>query len=367
MTGPSHILWQDNWPSIVWDGLGLSALHSGVGIHGQKLYASLGDKGCLPRVTMTTGAVVSYVEESRRVYIDRGSRLMRITKLKPVFSNKSYLSVGQDLGPVIYHGLSNFNLPQFVRRRRNDKFVLTLHDLIPLLTRDTSALALQMRYLLPIALKRADRVICISNWTKDTLLNHFGAGFENKVVVIGNAFDAPRTRLATASVDFLTVARGESYKRLDLVAEIAKSLGTKAFHLVTDEAGARMINDRPANLKVHTSISHGELQNLYGSAKCLIHPSKYEGWCLPASEALMAGAMVLFQSGSGIDEVCSLFRNKTLGMSADATLSAWVDAAKALLARAEAIGNDEVCIETSLPSWGDVALRTLNIYQSLIQ
>src|SRR5690606_4120674 len=57
------------------------------------------------------------------------------------------------------------------------------------------------------------------------------------------------------------------------------------------------------HLTVLTDVGLDELTRLYERSHVLVHPSRYEGYCLPAAEAMVCGLPVVYHAGSGIDEV----------------------------------------------------------------
>jgi glycosyltransferase involved in cell wall biosynthesis len=311
---------------------------------------------------MTNSTDVAFVKTEQKLLIPQ--KMGRLTDLKPLFSNFSYLEATKQRGPVIYHGLSNFNLPQLVPVRPKDRFVLTIHDIIPLLLPKTSALKIQMHVLLAKAVDRADKIIAISEWTKETILEKYGPSMASKIEVIGNAFE---TRSAHEPYerhnDFLCVSRWEDYKRIEMFVDIARAIPDARFCLVTNEEGKAHLLNTPKNLLIKTNLSRIELEQEYADSKVLVHPSIYEGWCLPASDAITFGVEVIYQSGSGIDEVCKFAGSNAYGLPKGAELSFWVDACSQRIKIDSKKSGDS---SNFWPSWKDVARKTLKIYQDLV-
>ena len=349
----------------MWDGLGLSNAHSGVGQAAACLRQEMVKLGVIPFVTMTARDPVMMCPPERRLIVNKsGARLLpdKIQRLKPVFPVLSYRAAQSLSSRVIFHGLSNINLPCYGALRSTDRFVLTVHDLIPALTAPESMLARQMAWLLPRALKRADAVIAISNWTRDLICERYGRNLDSKISVINNGtFYSAMKSDVPKKHDILVVARGEAYKRLGLICQISRLLSDRQFAVVTDDAGAKYFNHRGSNVQVFKSVSDDALDELFQASKLLLHTSLYEGWCLPAANALSKGLHVVYTAGSGIDEVCGLSPDMVTGVSREAAASEW---AKHVLTALDQSKFGAPLL--NLPTWADAAQKTLRIYQSLV-
>ena len=360
---------------VVWDGLGLDSGHSGIGYYGKCLYEALSDLGESPLVTSLVGART--VIDPRHILLVPGSSQFdtngktqpnRIYSLKPIFPSLSYKTAARQFPALIYHGLSNLNLPCFVKRRPADKFIVTIHDIIPLLTGGPSALSLQMRVLMPRVVQIADAIIVPSNWTKTCLIERFGRGIEQKINVIPNGTiditrEFPPNKPMQKTNDVISVARGETYKRIELISSLAKARPQTRFILVTDALGVRRVGDGSPNLNVVTNVSRQDLVNAYSSSRIFLHPSLYEGWCLPAADAIKAGLFTIYVNGTGLDDVCAYAPDRCHGLNADACFEDWLEALTQALEHGS--GHEDVR-HIPLPTWNSNAEKTLKIYQSLL-
>ncbi|MEI6397431.1 MAG: glycosyltransferase [Pseudomonadota bacterium] len=361
-TGPSYILKQSQLPRVVWDGLGLLNTHSGVGNYGANLYKNLEHLGISPEVTAQTGRLPGFVTSARGIILPPTLLGRKFQAFKPSFPVYSYRAAINQHQKIIYHGLSNINLPCFGRLRSSDKFVITIHDIIPILTGKNSALGLQFRWLMPRVLERADRVITGSNWARDSILEVFGARYSEKIEAVGygtaKTSNIPSTE---PSIDCLTIARGESYKRLELITSIARNCPARQFAVVTDQAGVSRMGHLPTNIKTYSGLDDERLSKLLLSARALLQPSLFEGWCLPAAAALNSGLYVIYCSGSGIDEVCAHAPEQAVALSPEKTTDDWSEALNGVLRRPKTTSP-----LINLPTWEEVAQKTLKIYQSLV-
>ncbi len=381
-TKPPHTIDEKKSPLVVWDGLGLFNEYSGIGTYGKNLYTALSSLGVCPYVVVNSVAGLPYVGTDRTLQVGgqasfRATSISglipeRIRGMKPVFpllaysrAKSEFKKTGDQKPPrMIYHGLSNINLPWTGKKRPGDKFVITVHDIIPLLVGETSALALQMSLLLPKVLDRADHIITVSNWTRKTLLERFGNQHANKTSVVGNgtvAVDELSLLAPQKTIDGLTIARGESYKRLEVVEALARAHPNSKFAVVTCVAGRRRLIHAPANLTIHVQLTGRELEELMAASKIFIHPAIFEGWCLPAADALSRGLHVMYCIGSGIDEVVAHHPQRASGLTPKASLADWCDGFKAALSSY----NPQLKAPV-LEKWSEVAKKTLNIYALLV-
>lgn len=363
---------------LVWDGLGLDSPYSGVGHYGASLYEAMSALGRVPLVTAIKKAP-AFVKTGNCLYIagKRESLLEKIPSsekffgLKPVFPNLSYEACTKRFPAILYHGLSNLNLPCFTQKRAQDKYVITIHDLIPLMTDRWSPLSIQTRVLLPRVISLADAIIVPSEWTRSTLVEYYGEPAASKIHVIPNGSRPLRSCPVQGAplpvqktIEVLSVARGESYKRLEFVEFVARAMPEAKFLLITDKQGKIRLKDPPKNLQVLTKVNRDDLVSAYQSARIFMHPSLYEGWCLPAADAIQAGLIILFVKGTGIDDVCGFAPKFAIGLGAHNSPNDWVDATRSALKQSQDRHDGEKA--AALPSWLDNAEKTLKIYDSLI-
>jgi glycosyltransferase involved in cell wall biosynthesis len=365
---------------IIWDGLGLSSPFSGVGYYGSRLYEACVGAGRSLRVTAFGKDVPPFVGVNQVLTVDPlkaapfGTRnfFAKAGRLKPVFSSLSYHEIKQHYPAVTYHGLSNINLPVFVKPRAQDRFVITIHDIIPLLNKDLSPLSIQTRILVPRVMGLAHAIIVPSHWTRKTLLDVFGNSHESKIHIIPNGTSTPAHQLPERAAlaneltcDVLSVARGEAYKRLELVLEIARALPSLSFNIVTDRAGQTRLGGAPDNVKIFCAITAAELAQMYQSSKVFLHTSLFEGWCLPAADAVMARRFVVYVKGTGIDDVCAFASERCLALEPEASLDSWVEAVRSMVAQFKEPSASAHKV-TELPTWQSCAEKTLKIYDSLL-
>ena len=269
---------------------------------------------------------------------------------------------------AILHGLSNFNVPLVKPARTNT--VLTVHDLIPLIypTMVSVALRIQMQAYLPLALQRADAIVAVSEWTRQTLNERYPDTAE-RVTVIPNGFPAASLRSTkrvenAETIKILTIARHEPYKRLPMLLEIIRAAkGRLELTLITDEAGC--VFARTHGLTAFRGLSAEAMTKARAAADVYVHPSLVEGFCLPACEALGAGLPVVYVEGSGLDEVVG--SQCGLALSRHASPLAWADAIEEAARRAQTPEFSGMIAGhlATRATWDESAGRILELYGML--
>lgn len=202
-------------------------------------------------------------------------------------------------------------------------FVLTVHDIIPLMFDDGQSAEQARRFeeTLLSALRRANAVIAVSDHTKRDLVGRFGidaarvhvihwgtealvteselpppsaVGGEQFILAFGG--DAPRKNTERALRAFALAAERAPGARLALVGL----------------AGARTRDDLErlaASLGVagrvdfHGYVSEADLSGLYRRASLLFYPSLYEGFGMPIVEAMAHGMPIVTSNTTSIPEV----------------------------------------------------------------
>ena len=375
--------------NIIWDGQGLWNSASGIFTSAQKLALGLNGVGYAPCVLLPRSSVGVMGPDISQTAVE-SPLPEKILKIKPIFSEFAW-KTARMLGPrppLIYHGLSNFNLPILAARGHipTTKFVLTVNDLIPLIVAPSSKLAVQMKFMLPQALKLADRVVCISQWTKSTLEKQYGdiCGSKLEVVTLGVdvtdwnfPFKEDTVWQNDARKRLLLVSRGEVYKRLEFAVEIAMKLNDSRLVIVTNEIGQKNLIrrfgsellDRTGVIFCVGNVSNQRLQDLYRGADLLLQPSLYEGFGLPAAEAMHAGCPVAFTGGTGTDEVCGT--NHFLRFQPTDTSGEWAERLRPLWqvdGGPRRVFRDEITqILAKARTWSQVAARYVEIYTALAE
>ena len=228
------------------------------------------------------------------------------------------------LGLDLYHSLHHF-LPIGLRVPR---IVVTLHDLIWLEHRDLirgGPMGTVIRHVTHVyarqamggAVRRADRVVAISEYTRSRAIAYFGLDPSRIDVVhhgvAPDAFSSPHAATPEQPPYFLCLGNSRPYKNLPTAvrAFAACAADVPAARLVVTGRGdstselralARQLGvlDRVTFTGL---VEHDELLHLLHGATALIFPSLVEGFGLPVVEAMAAGCPVVASNCPTLVEV----------------------------------------------------------------
>lgn len=283
----------------------------------------------------------------------------------------------------VYHGLSA-ELP-FGIKKTKAKSVVTIHDLIFLRHPEFFPKIDRLFYYIKskYACKTADKIIAVSERTKQDIVEYFGTD-PNKIEVVyqscSNIFskEIAAEKLEEVAKKYslpqkfmLFVGSIEERKNLMLAAK-ALSLLDESVNLVAvgkrtpytkkveDFAAKNAISKR---LFILNSVEGEELAAIYKLASVFVYPSLYEGFGIPIIEAISAGVPVVAASGSCLEEAggeackyVSPFSEKELAEAVTAILGSEN-------LRQEMINKSYIHIQKFFS--GDMALKILDIYDKI--
>lgn len=165
------------------------------------------------------------------------------------------------------------------------------------------------------AVAAADHVICVSENTKNDLMEYFGTPSQKiSVVYLGRPEPKALADSRTLGRPYLLYvgARG-GYKNFNRLLEaLARSERIKRdFKLVCFGGGDFTTEEKSSirqlrlddRLVEHRTGNDKDLYNLYKDARLLVYPSVYEGFGLPLLEAMSNGVPVACSRSSSIPEV----------------------------------------------------------------
>jgi glycosyltransferase involved in cell wall biosynthesis len=257
---------------------------------------------------------------------------------------RQYLAVDPTLSPD--RGLSGHikrllwyqtGLKQHLKRQQVDLFfspvqegiffppvpqIVTVHDLIPLKYPEVSPKwKYYYLYALPFLLKQSQRIICVSEYTKQDLIANYDLD-PNSIDVVYNGYDqdlfypqANPAILEGYNLDkyLLYVGDMRFYKNLSRCLEAFDRLPLQDYQFVItgkkDDFFYPEIKRQTTKLAAQERIIFldyvptEDLPSLYSQAQALVFASLYEGFGLPVLEAMACGCPVITSKVTSIPEV----------------------------------------------------------------
>ena len=219
-------------------------------------------------------------------------------------------------GVSVYHGLSG-ELPMGLRKA-GIRGIITIHDLIFMRHPeyyhwvDTKLYEWKFRQ----SLREADRIIAISERTRQDIIELGGDEYADRISVIYQSY-APRFSTAVSAERrtavrehyklpqrfVLNVGTIERRKNLRLAAEAVELL-PQDVHLVAVGRPTDYVRELPDDRRIHllSGVPDDDLAAIYALAEAFVYPSRYEGFGIPIIEAIAAGLPVVACTGSCLEE-----------------------------------------------------------------
>lgn len=245
--------------------------------------------------------------------------LFRLGRFSPLDYNQVF-STDAD----VFHFFNSIVPP-----RIKGKVILTVHDLLYCQFPES----VDKKYLQVVkreqkrSLERANRIIAVSEFTRNEIIKFFGIE-EEKISVVyngvcGEQLAKPTSKELSEKVRekfqlpenyFLHVGTLQPRKNLEMLVEAFYEFSreNKDLHLVL--AGTRWHKFEPiikkikdldleGRVKITGYITEEEKTAFYQLAECFVFPSLYEGFGIPPLEAMAAGTPVIAARSSAIPEI----------------------------------------------------------------
>lgn len=266
-----------------------------------------------------------------------------------------------DLGGVFFS--SYYRLPASNQMRT----VVVVHDFIYELFRTGPGrwVHVQQKH---AAIKAADAIICISEATRQDLLQWVGVRPNQVVHVIHNGVSEifRPTHVSRPERPFmLYVGARAGYKNFRLAVAALDFLPDLELHcvgggaLTTSELNG--ISDaRRSRVKHRGLVTDDQLNILYNQAVSLVYPSSYEGFGIPVVEAMRAGCPVIAIDCKAVIEV----GGDALIIAPEASGSAIADAVMVASSRRDEFAKAG-SVQASSFSWRQTHSQTLDVLRSL--
>jgi len=316
----------------------------------------------------------NYKSQRPRFEIDNGVRVERFRCYAPnnayFFSWEMLLRLRKINFDIVHgHGYHSFPL-HFSVLAKGKKFIATTHFHGVGHSVFRNSLISLLKPFGKNTLKKADKIIAVSEHEKLLLIENFGIDPE-KVVVIPNGVDFSEFKgLRKRNHDFrsiLYVGALFSYKGAHYLVEVLPKLSDDVvLEIVGDGPLRPFLEKRAKELKVYDRVKfyrdlpRRELLQKYADADALVLLSMYEAYSLVVAEALTAGTPCIVADTSALSEWVD--NESCFGLSAPISLN---ELAK-LVNRVLEGGVDRQPMKkwkgTKILDWNDVAEQIENIY-----
>lgn len=230
--------------------------------------------------------------------------------------------------PALFHAVSNFNLP--LTRTRSVPYVLTVHDLVPLLLPGTVSARFRWQFRLWLArsLRVAQQVICVSDVARRSVLERFDVD-PRKLHVVHHGVDhvdrVPAPDATTCKwldalgldTPFVLYAGAlDARKNVELVLRAIERLHDGGLRVPLVLAGQRWFGAGPIETAIQRVKARGVdvrplgyladpvFYALMRRAGVFVFPSRYEGFGLPPLEAMRLGVPTIVSTEGSLPEVC---------------------------------------------------------------
>jgi glycosyltransferase involved in cell wall biosynthesis len=204
-----------------------------------------------------------------------------------------------------------YNTPLFC----SAPFIFTIHDLSHVYCRENTSISIQLYYatIMKRACRRAEKILTVSEFTRAQIVEWSGVPAD-KVINVGcgvdSAYQPEGNVYGLSSPYLLCVSNRKQHKNeFRIVEAFAKADLETRNHLVftgtTIPDLARCIDRHGLTGRVDFlgTVPEDKLASLYRGAQALIFPSLYEGFGLPALEAMACGTPVITSNVTALPEV----------------------------------------------------------------
>ena len=215
----------------------------------------------------------------------------------------------------VWHSIHQMS--RFMPSRKSTKNILTVHDINFIYEKKGASLQKYIRKFTR-RIERADRITCISNFTRSDVLNHFHIDKPIEVIYNGVEFGNPATGTRPdlpfpANSKFLfSISQIKQKKNFHVLLDAMKHL--PEYNLVIagekNTAYAQMMENRISAEGIKNVFLIGTVHNsekiwLYNHCEAFVFPSLFEGFGLPVIEAMSYGKPVISSDKTSLKEICA--------------------------------------------------------------
>lgn len=255
-------------------------------------------------VVTRTGFVQKYVNLARRIFKDN-------TLLQEWLRQN---------GAMVYHVPRNTGVPFFSYL----PVIVTIHDIIPhVFPQKYLSNILERIYYetaIRVSIKRSDKIITISEFSKQELIKHYGVKPE-KIAITLLAYNRAFRKIQDAALlkpirekynlhdKYLLAIGGSEYrKNMQRLIHVYQKHFSGAYKLIViggkwrdEDLPGKYATDK--NIRFLTNIPEKDLIAIYNMAEVFVFPSFYEGFGIPVLEGMACGVPVITSNVSSMPEV----------------------------------------------------------------
>lgn len=199
------------------------------------------------------------------------------------------------------------------------RYVVMCHDLIPLrFPRQTSPLTQYFRYVVPLVLQQAEHIICNSEATAKDIVDFYGVNV-SKITPILLGYDT--SNFYPQKVDnslikkpyFLYLGRQDIYKNLAGLITAFAAIPNSNYDLAIAGSADPRFTPKLKQLaqELHVAnrviwldyLDYRELPKVISGAIALVFPTFWEGFGLPALEAMACGTPIITSNLASLPEI----------------------------------------------------------------
>jgi glycosyltransferase involved in cell wall biosynthesis len=300
-----------NKPVILVDGHVLDGKPQGTSTHIVGLYGEVARRGEAEVLIATENE-----DSIARWFPDRDD-----IKWVPLPTTNKYLRLAVDFDRLAERHKPDYMHFQYITPlRKRTRWIVTVHDLLFLDLPEYFPMRYRMknRLLFGISARRADVLLTVSNYSRQSLVRHFGIPADGIDVTMNGlssfAGVAPaRVVGLTPGNFFLYVSRFEPRKNQDGLIRALRGLGDelpRGFQLILVGSPALAYPALNAELAAAgqlvrqlSNLSFAELVWLYRNATASLYPSFAEGFGIPPLEAVVAGGLSYGAANTAMTEI----------------------------------------------------------------
>jgi glycosyltransferase involved in cell wall biosynthesis len=260
------------------------------------------------------------VENYTKYILEHISKNIEVKAVQPKTKNK-YLShlwnhfvLPFNSGNILFcpANIAPFFIPN------SKKLIITIHDIAFITQPNSFSLFFRFyyRFIIPINIKRANKIITVSNYSKYEIEKYY-PNSENKIEVIYNGYNT-KYKVIKNSIkknQILYVGSMNIRKNFIGILKAYELLNDTKYKLIIvgnfssnfnlDTKTNIMLNmaKQNPNIEFRNGITDDELVQIYNESKLFIFPSFYEGFGLPVPEAMACGTPVICSDTTSLPEV----------------------------------------------------------------